>query len=920
ELDSNGKIINVSEHKLYSPGLLWGVPSDTLVRKHISKLLPLADRPVVDLFEPGLGAYKAGAIRSKLKKSDKPVDGRLQKPGRVNLVKVKHLMDGAELELSVQAVYQWGMSGHVYLVIHCYNPRAAPDNLHELLSTPVMPANARALMNQPSYNARDKHQHKTSRSGTLLGLSGRNESNLTSDDVLGSRNISGTPRGTVITPGPDSEVVGVNVMEADEELSEAEDGHEDDDECDDGHLHPPTYLENTKPNEGGELHHSGSGVASDEQGSQASGSQQGDDNGPQDDNTDYRRGTRFKKLQRLLASNAGQRMIQKFKIHSLGVVAAVACLHIGLFVLVLTQLSGQKGSVTTLNKVGFAARSAITAAIAVRDVELVLSGSTVPGLMDLSSYADLEIQLDTLHEEITNFQTLHTGTFLGFESPKQLPDVKGLYQLWNTPSVVYTQFRDNPVGPPSSSIANASLWDIGNDFVKKGFNVWANALNYTAGGRHLDEWSDVMSMLVKSLQLVLLLAEGLGAAVLVVCYMWIITTAVANQRFNLYSVFMVLPMGLVRSLANKELMIEDVEVEVNEDFADPDMAVNQYEMADEKGDEQANVATDNIIRINVAGLRVKHKAPWEQLLDMLMFWHPSKSGQNALGSQRLANISAPVSTFNTCNFINIRYLRVFFTVQELANANTVASAEAIRKALGPRYELLDKEYQTMLYGAKAFPNETASHSTRVVGVLYAAGSGVDLLYRTRQCQNQVASDCFTPGHPLYEMSHRGTDLMMQTFFTAVETSIMSQDVEPSLDGDIFSTVWNMRGDTSGGLSNINKQYEASVLAVFDFVIAVHVVGLVLTLLLLLAYLAFVLKPYLKETANETKRLAELLTQLPNEVDVEGLLRASLLRMPPSNRNAKGSDADVKRPRGSLESPGGSRNLTSLDLAEGLKQT
>ncbi|GFH07408.1 PAS domain-containing protein, partial [Haematococcus lacustris] len=438
---------------------------------------------------------------------------------------------------------------------------------------------------------------------------------------------------------------------------------------------------------------------------------------------------------------------------------------------------------------------------------------------------------------------------------------------------------------------------------------------------------------------------------------------VANQRFNLYSVFMVLPMGLVRSLANKELLIEDVEVEVNEDFANPDMAVNQFEMADEKGDEQANVATDNIIRINVAGLRLKHKAPWEQLLDMLMFWHPSKSGQdpdsgvrrvlqrsytsmlrhcwlfmawglliivtNALGSQRLANISAPVSTFNSCNFINIRYLRVFFTVQpalavvcrqELANANTVASVEAIRKELGPRYQLLNKEYQTMLYGAQAFPNETASHYTRVVGVLYAAGSGVDLLYRTRQCQNLVASNCFTPGHPLYEMSHRGTDLMMQTFFTAVETSIMSQDVEPSLDGDIFSTVWNMRGDTSGGLSNINKQYEASVLAVFDFVIAVHVVGLVLTLLLLLAYLAFVLKPYLKETANETKRLAELLTQLPNEVDVEGLLRASLLQLPPSNRNAKGSDADVKRPRGSLESPGGSRNLTSLDLAEGLKQT
>jgi hypothetical protein len=31
------------------------------------------------------------------------------------------------------------------------------------------------------------------------------------------------------------------------------------------------------------------------------------------------------------------------------------------------------------------------------------------------------------------------------------------------------------------------------------------------------------------------------------------------------------------------------------------------------------------------------------------------------------------------------------------------------------------------------------------------------------------------------------------------------------------------------------------------------------------YLLLILRPYLRETANETKRVAELLTQLPNEV-------------------------------------------------------
>lgn len=70
EIDPTGKIVNVSEHALYPPGLLFGVPNDLLLRKQISKLLPLGDRPISDLFEPSLGASKS-TIRSKLKKSDK---------------------------------------------------------------------------------------------------------------------------------------------------------------------------------------------------------------------------------------------------------------------------------------------------------------------------------------------------------------------------------------------------------------------------------------------------------------------------------------------------------------------------------------------------------------------------------------------------------------------------------------------------------------------------------------------------------------------------------------------------------------------------------------------------------------------------------------------------------------------------------
>lgn len=74
EVDSHGKIVGTNEHKLYPPGLVFGVPNEALKGKHISRLLPVGERPVTDLFEAGLAARK-GAIKSRLKKSHKRESG-----------------------------------------------------------------------------------------------------------------------------------------------------------------------------------------------------------------------------------------------------------------------------------------------------------------------------------------------------------------------------------------------------------------------------------------------------------------------------------------------------------------------------------------------------------------------------------------------------------------------------------------------------------------------------------------------------------------------------------------------------------------------------------------------------------------------------------------------------------------------------
>lgn len=62
------------------------------------------------------------------------MDGKAKKPGRLNVLKATHLADGTDLELSVQAVWKWGMSGNAYIIVHPHLPKAATSNWTEMVS------------------------------------------------------------------------------------------------------------------------------------------------------------------------------------------------------------------------------------------------------------------------------------------------------------------------------------------------------------------------------------------------------------------------------------------------------------------------------------------------------------------------------------------------------------------------------------------------------------------------------------------------------------------------------------------------------------------------------------------------------------------------------------------------------------------
>ncbi len=67
----------------------------------------------------------------------------------------------------------------------------------------------------------------------------------------------------------------------------------------------------------------------------------------------------------------------------------------------------------------------------------------------------------------------------------------------------------------------------------------------------------------------------------------------------------------------------------------------------------------------------------------------------------------------------------------------------------------------------------------------------------------------------------------------------------------------------------------STAQVFGQVSTLHAVGFALTLLIMLVFGVFMLRPLLTAASGETRRIAELLSQLPKEIDIEAVVQEVL---------------------------------------------
>ncbi|KAJ9519258.1 hypothetical protein QJQ45_017921, partial [Haematococcus lacustris] len=695
--------------------------------------------------------------------------------------------------------------------------------------------------------------------------------------------------------------------------------------------------------------------------------------------TDYRRGQRFKKLQRLLLSPAAQRAAQTFNRHCIVVVCGAVLTHLGLFVLQIILLSQQSAGVTDLNSVGIAARTVGKVTHSMHELDVLLSGRGQPNLPGLTGMEDYQGRNDYMNHLLSETLRLHQGVYMGFGKRRQLPDEFGLRQIWDQATQVETVYEDTS---PVQNVyqRNVSLWDAGNNYVSKGADIWQNARARHALTSDFGSWTSVRYIIengpnlvipayyqtmnaflqtvvgqadtLNQIQLLVLLLEGVVVPLGAMLYLWILAMRVTNQRFNMFHVFVLVPVGLIRQLATKPI---DLDEEDDDDGAGAVPGAEAGGPAGEAGNRgQTGVAPGGMlevlsseqkteegggkaVRMNGAGTeaaeqgiklnipRLKASAsnlqsskplPSALLLEKMAFWmqrgpsywsqanRVAQSGKrklrssnrfavslmlpflawavinctlNAVAYQHLKTAAAPCATFNIVNFFAARVQRVFFYAQELCIATDPAERNATRAILRPRYATMRTEYDAMLYGGAAVPGSSEPRFVLAKqGVVYSGGQGVDILYFTTQCLRVNASSCMGPNDPFYKWTNNGLDRLMRRYFELWETMINSTNGPvPNITGPEYEFMWRAKLDMEDGLDMLNEGFLTTVMSIYSTASLLHYINFAFTVTLMLTLYLLQLRPFDQEARNETRRVAELLSQLPTEVAVMDLVARAL---------------------------------------------
>ncbi|GIL80540.1 hypothetical protein Vretimale_16032 [Volvox reticuliferus] len=237
---------------------------------------------------------------------------------------------------------------------------------------------------------------------------------------------------------------------------------------------------------------------------------------------------------------------------------------------------------------------------------------------------------------------------------------------------------------------------------------------------------------------------------------------------------------------------------------------------------------------------------------------------------------ASVSNFNTA-----RTYRACFYAQELAAEVDPAKLPLRRAALKKAATMLRDAFYTLQLGADAWKtlgNDTERFPDVTMGMSYETRVLHELFYTNTACLRLPSSPpCPGTDYRWYQLTHAGVDSIMQVYLSHLYAMVEGvTDVTLGLNNPHLDFIYNVgTKDLTDANIRIGMAHYDHIKKLFSNILLLHILLFVLLWFFLAGFYLLLLKPLLLRLAREKRHIAELLSQLPLELDVEKMVRAAL---------------------------------------------
>jgi len=248
-----------------------------------------------------------------------------------------------------------------------------------------------------------------------------------------------------------------------------------------------------------------------------------------------------------------------------------------------------------------------------------------------------------------------------------------------------------------------------------------------------------------------------------------------------------------------------------------------------------------------------------------------------IGYFQLTQITSPMALFNLLNVVSVRYYRSFSLILNMTVTRDAPDVEEQRQYLARNF-LFPRDYNVMLYGMSDEPSLQDTYITLTSQGAVSSSAGYYILFQDPDCLRQTGtSPCLSSNSSLYEYTVHGLNRAVQAHIANVNVILEETGSAPRLSDPAFYVIWNLRDDILGGFSLLNSAFYSQVTSLYSYVLTVQTVGLSISCILMLHSYVFMLRPSLVELTKSRRRVAYLMSTLPNDIDVVGLIKRAVTK-------------------------------------------